>query len=60
MLSAINIIDNGNYKQIYDDIRQEEKDNKNILLEFQEEDPESINKDNINDIIESIRKKQNK
>ena len=54
------IIENGNYEQIYNDIRQEEKDNKEILLDFQEEYPESINKDNINEIIESIRRKQGK
>ena len=54
------IIEKGNYEEIYNNIRQEEIDNKEILLDFQEEYPESINKDNVNEIINNIRKKQNK
>lgn len=54
------IIEKGNYEEIYNNIRQEEIDNKEILLDFQEEYPESINKDNVNEIINNIRKRQNK
>lgn len=54
------IIEKGNYEEIYNNIRQEEIDNKEILLDFQEEYPESINKDNVNEIISNIRKRQNK
>ncbi|MCR5684479.1 MAG: hypothetical protein K6G81_03540 [Lachnospiraceae bacterium] len=49
-----------NYEQLYKRIREEEKENKNILLEFQEEYPGVTNTDNVEEIIAAIRKKQGK
>lgn len=34
------------------------KDNKDILLQFQDEYPDVTTTDNVNDILESIRKKK--
>lgn len=46
------------YEQLYKRIREEEKENKEILLAFQEEYPGVTNTDNVSEIIAAIRKKQ--
>lgn len=52
------VMDEQNYEQLYKQIREEEKENKDILLEIQEEYPGVTNTDNVEDIIAAIRKKQ--
>ena len=49
---------NGNYEELYGKVRRMEADNKDILLQFQEEYPDVTTTDNVNDILESIRKKK--
>ncbi len=38
--------------------RQYEADNKETLLEYLDEKPRSINADNVNDVLESLRKRK--
>lgn len=52
------VVEERQYEQLYKRIREEEKENKEILLEFQEEYPGVTNSDNVNEIIATIRKKQ--
>ncbi len=52
------VMDEQNYEQLYAKIREEEKENKNILLEIQEDKPGTLTSDNVGEIIEAIRKKQ--
>ena len=46
------------YEALYQRIRKMEAENKNILLQFQEENPGVTKSDNVNEILESIRKKK--
>ncbi len=52
------VVKDGNYEQLYKKMREEEKQNKEILLEFQEEYPGVTNADNVDEIITAIRMKQ--
>ena len=51
-------IENGNYEEMYTRIRQAESENKEILLEYQEEKPGVINNDNADDIIAVLRRRK--
>ena len=52
---------NGNYEEMYMLVRQAEAENKENLLEYQAEKPDAITGDNVNDIIDALRKrKENK
>lgn len=51
-------IRNGDYEEIYNSIRMLEAENKENLLEYQEEKPDVITPDNVNDIIEALRRKK--
>lgn len=46
------------YEALYRRIRQVDAENKDILLQFQEEYPDVMKNDNVNEILESIRKKK--
>ncbi|MCR5388825.1 MAG: hypothetical protein K6E56_06220 [Lachnospiraceae bacterium] len=48
------------YERLYDKVRAMEKENKDILIEFQEDYPGVTNKDNVDDILKAIRNKQGK
>lgn len=48
-----------NYASLYLQVREEEQLNKAILLDFQDKYPNITNQDNVNDIIETIKKRQN-
>ena len=50
----------GSYKKIYDSVRKNEMENKKVLIEYDNEKPDVVNKDNANDIINSLRKRINK
>lgn len=41
-------------------VRQAEAENKQNLLEYQAEKPEALTTDNVNDIIEALRKRKEK
>ena len=51
-------IQNGDYEKMYDRVRQAEIENKAILLEYREEKPEVVTKDNVHDIIKALRKRK--
>ena len=48
----------GNYEALYASVRQEEAENKDNLLEYQEEKPGVINSDNVSDIIAALRRRK--
>ncbi|MBE5968734.1 MAG: hypothetical protein E7242_00710 [Lachnospiraceae bacterium] len=50
----------GDYEKMYDNVRKAEVDNKEILLNYQDEKPGVVNKDNVNDILNVLRKKKKK
>ena len=53
-------IQDGRYAEMYDRVRQAEAENKENLLEYQEEKPGVIRNDNVNDILAAIRKRKQK
>lgn len=53
-----NAVRDGNYEELYKRIRQAEIENKENLLEYQEEKPGVISRDNVNDIIAALRKRK--
>ena len=53
-----NAFTDGNFEELYEKVRQLEKENKNYLVQFNEKYPDAANDDNVNDIIEALRKKQ--
>ena len=52
------IVAEGNYEALYQQVREMEKENKDILLQFQEDYPGVTNRDNVQDILAAIREKQ--
>ena len=48
----------GKYKETYARVRRAEAENKENLLEYQDEKPGVINGDNVNDIIAALRRKK--
>ena len=51
-------IQSGGYEQLYEIVRRNEAENKDILLQFQEDYPGVTKPDNVNDILESIQRKK--
>lgn len=51
---------NGDYEARYQQVKQLEAESKDILLQFQESYPGAMNRDNVNDILASIREKRRK
>ena len=49
----------GDYEKMYSRIRQYEIENKQNLLEYQEQKPEVLTRDNVDDIIAVLRKRNN-
>ena len=54
-----NVLEDGNYEKLYSRTRQFEAENKDNLLEYQNEKTDIISVDNINDVIAALRKKRN-
>ena len=52
------IVAEGNYEDLYQQVREMEKENKDILLQFQEDYPGVTNNDNVEDVLAAIREKQ--
>lgn len=48
----------GGYEEMYARVRQAEAENKENLLEYQEEKPGVVTEDNVNDIIDALRRKK--
>ena len=55
-----NALANGAYGAMYERVRKMESENKDILIEYQEEKPGVIKDDNVNSIIAAIRKRKEK
>lgn len=53
-----NAINEGDYESMYQSVRQMETENKDILVQFQDEYPGNANTDNVEEIIKSIREKR--
>ena len=53
-----NVLADGAYDVMYERIRKMEAENKDILIEYQEEKPGAINSDNVSSIIAAIRKRK--
>ena len=51
-------VQDGRYAEMYDRVRQAEAENREDLLEYQEEKPGIISNDNVNEILAAIRKKK--
>ena len=51
-------ISDKSYEEMYKSVRRMEADNKDILLQFQEDYPDAANTDNVNDILAAIKKKK--
>ena len=51
-------IQDGDYETMYTRVRKAETENKENLLEYQEEKPGVITEDNVNDIIAALRKRK--
>lgn len=51
---------NANLAELYTKIREEEKQNKNILLEFEDDYPEVLNGDNLAEILKAAKAKKNR
>ena len=49
---------NGDYGGLYNEARKNEREAKNLLLDFQNENPNSLTQDNIADVLDSLRKKK--
>lgn len=52
------VFEAGNYAELYERTRQYEAENKENLLEYQDQKPGVITGDNVNDIIEALRKRK--
>lgn len=48
----------GDFEQVYKNIKEEESKAKNVLVEFEEEYPDVLKEDNLNDILSALRKKR--
>ena len=59
--SSISFIENvmagDQYEIIYDQIRQDEKDNQDVLLQFNSKYPGVLKEDNVEDIADNLRNK---
>lgn len=55
-----NAINNKEYQQIYETIKNEEKIAKDTLIQFEQEYPNVANQSNVNDILKTLKSKQKK
>ena len=53
-------LDSADYGSLYRRVRQMEKENKDILVQFEKDYPRAANKDNVNEIIAAIREKNDR
>lgn len=54
------VYQNSDLTGLYEKIREDEKQNKDILLEFQDDYPDVLNGDNLADILKESRKSEEK
>lgn len=48
-------IQEGNYGELYQSVRQMELESKDILLQFQKDSPGIARTDNVNEVLDSLR-----
>ncbi len=53
-----NALKNDDYEELYKKVRKYEAENKQNLIEYQEEKPGAITTDNVNDVIAALRRKK--
>ena len=53
------VMSEGNYEEIYTRVRKAEAENRENLIEYQNEKPGAIQSDNVNDIIAALRRRKN-
>lgn len=53
-----NLLIGKNYEAVYEEIRSNEKDAKDILIEFEERYPESLKTDNVDSILKTLKAKK--
>ncbi|SDB26820.1 hypothetical protein SAMN02910317_01332 [Ruminococcaceae bacterium FB2012] len=51
-------VKNGNYSELYTRVRQMEIENKENLIEYQEEKPGVVSNDNLSDVLAALRKRK--
>ena len=51
------VMKNGDYEEMRKEISAEEKETKSSLIEFEEKYPDTVNKDNVEDIIAKLKQK---
>ncbi len=51
-------VKNGNYAELYARVRQMEIENKENLIEYQEEKPGVVSNDNLSDVLAALRKRK--
>jgi hypothetical protein len=49
---------NGDYAGLFDEARKNEREAKELLLDFQRENPKTLTKDNLADVLDTLRKKK--
>lgn len=55
-----NVIENGQYEELYDEILRSEKETKELLIQFEKEYPDSIQKTNVDKIAINLQKKSDR
>ena len=50
-------IENGNFKEIYDSVKAEEKESKEILIDFEKEYENVTNASNVDEILKTLKAK---
>ena len=52
------LLGNDNPEKIYDDIRLQEKQSKELLIKFEEKYPNVTNTENVQDILKNLKKRR--
>ena len=53
----MDVMNNGNYDQIYNAVRSEETRSKDILIQFEQDYPNVTNTENVNTILSTLKSK---
>ena len=55
-----NVMENGQFEQLYEQTLQGEQETKELLIQFEQDDPGKTTKDNVDGIAESLQEKTNR
>lgn len=53
-----NIMKNGNLKKAFDSVKAEEKQSKDLLAQFEKDNPKAVNTENANTILETLKRRK--